>query len=98
MTLTYSVKKDGNRAVIIFRDNTADGIDDKTRGSYSRIQVHCLDENFVDTIFSFVVAPCNGKESISDEELESADSWFFEFAKSVKTTKSNNIPKNNDIN
>jgi len=92
--LTYSVKKDGNRAVIIFRDNTADGIDDKTRGSYSRIQVHCLDENFVDTIFSFVVAPCNGKESISDEELESADNWFYEFAKSIKTTKSDNIPKN----
>jgi hypothetical protein len=88
--LTYSVKKDGYRAVIIFRDNTADGIDDKTRGNYSRIQVHCLDENFVDTIFSFVVAPCNGKESISDEELESADSWFYEFAKSVKTTRREN--------
>ena len=88
--LTYSVKKDGNRAVIIFRDNTAYGINDKTRGSYSRIQVHCLDENFVDTICSFVVAPCNGKESISDEELESADSWFFEFARSVQTTRREN--------
>ena len=84
---TYTVKKDGNRAVIITRDNSSPDSYDQ-RESYSKIQVHCLDENFVDIIFSFVVAPCNGKESISDEELESADSWFFDFAKSVKATKS----------
>ena len=96
---TYTIKKDGNRAVIILRDNTKhDYKNESERGSYSLINVHCMDENFVDTKFSFAVAPCDGKESISDEELESADSWFFEFAQSVKTTKSDNIPKNNDIN
>ena len=40
----------------------------------------------------------DSETKIADEELESADSWFYEFAKSVKTTKSDNIPKNNDIN
>ncbi len=89
---TYTIQKSGNRAVIILRDNTTHD-NENERGSYSIIHVHCLDENFVDTTFSFAVAPCNGKESISDEELESADSWFFEFAQSVKTTKSDNIPQ-----